>query len=94
MEGLYEALIAAGYSRHCALRTCCDLRRIQYADLQEAIGRWVRIGVQTTIAERGISTQTLQRKLGMKYPGAIIFIDWLREDPVAAMESMACRSGR
>ena len=94
MDELYEALIAAGYSRYCARRTCCDLRRIRHVDLQEAIRRWVQTGEQTTIAEHGISTQTLQRKLGMKYPGTFIFIDWLREDPAAAMESMACRSGR
>ena len=50
-------------------------------------------GKKTNVARGSFSCRQLMADLGMKYPAALIFLDWYCEDPKTAMESIRCSGG-
>lgn len=79
------------YSPSCAERTADDLCRISHADLRECISRWLSDNTFTDVTESVYTVKQLMAEHHMTYPAAIIFIDWYREDPVAASSVLKSR---
>ena len=82
-----------GYSPRSAESTANDLENIKDSEIYQALIRWIESGKKTNVARGSFSCRQLMADLGMKYPAALIFLDWYCEDPKTAMESIRCSGG-
>lgn len=82
-----------GYSPHSAESTANDLESIKDSEISQALIRWIDSGKKTNIARGSFSCRQLMVDLGMKYPAALIFLDWYSEDPESAIASIRCSGG-
>ena len=73
--------------------TANDLENIKDSEIYQALIRWIESGKKTNVARGSFSCRQLMADLGMKYPAALIFLDWYCEDPKTAMESIRCSGG-
>lgn len=83
-----------GYSPHSAESTANDLEGIKDPEISQALIRWTDSGKKTNIARGPFSCRQLMADLGMKYPAALIFLDWYCEDPESAIASIRCGGGQ
>lgn len=90
-ERIKEILVQKeGYSPRSAESTANDLENIKDSEIYQALIRWIESGKKTNVARGSFSCRQLMADLGMKYPAALIFLDWYCEDPKTAMESIRC----
>lgn len=82
-----------GYSPRSAESTANDLESIQDSEIYQALIHWIESGKETNIARGSFSCRQLTADLGMKYPAALIFLDWYCEDPESAIASIRCSGG-
>ena len=82
-----------GYSPRSAESTANDLESIKDSEIYQALIRWIENGKKTNIARGSFSCRQLIADLGMKYPAALIFLDWYCEDPESAIASIRCSGG-
>ena len=93
-ERIKEILVQKeGYSPRSAESTANDLENIKDTEIYQALIRWIESGKKTNVARGSFSCRQLMADLGMKYPAALIFLDWYCEDPKTAMESIRCSGG-
>lgn len=93
-ERIKEILVQKeGYSPRSAESTANDLENIKDSEIYQALIRWIESGKKTNVARGSFSCRQLMADLGMKYPAALIFLDWYCEDPRTAMESIRCSGG-
>ena len=93
-ERIKEILVQKeGYSPRSAESTANDLENIKDSEIYQALIRWIESGKKTNVARGSFSCRQLMADLGMKYPAALIFLDWYCEDPQTAMESIRCSGG-
>lgn len=93
-ERIKEILVQKeGYSPRSAESTANDLESIKDSEISQALIRWIDSGKKTNIARGSFSCQQLMAELGMKYPAALIFLDWYCEDPESAIASIRCSGG-
>ena len=93
-ERINEILVQKeGYSPRSAESTANDLENIKDSEIYQALIRWIESGKKTNVARGSFSCRQLMADLGMKYPAALIFLDWYCEDPKTAMESIRCSGG-
>lgn len=79
------------YSKFSAEQTAGDLVKIGYSDIKEALVEWVSGKAEICVFEGEYSTNMLRKNYDMTYPAALIFIGWLREDPVTAESTLRAR---
>ena len=82
-----------GYSPRSAESTANDLESIKDSEIHQALIRWIESGKKTNIARGSFSCRQLIDDLGMKYPAALVFLDWYCEDPKSAIASICCSGG-
>lgn len=93
-ERIKEILVQKeGYSPQSAESTANDLESIKDSEIYQALIRWIESGKKTNIARGSFSCRQLIADLGMKYPAALIFLDWYCEDPESAIASIRCSGG-
>lgn len=93
-ERIKEILVQKeGYSPQIAESTANDLESIKDSEIYQALIRWIESGKKTNIARGSFSCRQLIADLGMKYPAALIFLDWYCEDPESAIASIRCSGG-
>lgn len=93
-ERIKEILVQKeGYSPRSAESTANDLENIKDSEIYQALIRWIESGKKTNVARGSFSCRQLMADLGMKYPAALIFLDWYCEDSKTAMESIRCSGG-
>ena len=83
-----------GYSARAAAQTAHDLTHFvcaDHADLDEAVGRWVRDREDQVDVRVGARSVRDLVKQGLSYPGALVFADWYRSDPETAVRALAER---
>lgn len=85
---LINALLQEGYCTHSAEAASQELESLDAEDLKEAINTWLTEGTCPRVGQAPYDTTTLMRNHGMKYPGAILFIAWLRQFPESALKSL------
>lgn len=91
-EQLKNKLITdLAYSSASASKTAEDLCDLKYADLRKGLLDWLRTDTQTVIRDEPYSTACLMEKYHMTYPAALIFLEWYREDPTAAVSVLGMR---
>ena len=91
-EQLRKKLISElAYSSSNASKTSEDLCNLKYADLKEALLNWLRTDTQSVIQDGQISTILLMERYHMPFPAALIFLEWYRESPKAAISVLKMR---
>ncbi len=91
-EQLKNKLISElAYSSASAFKTAEDLCNLKYADLRKGLLDWLRTDTQTVIQGEPYSTAYLMEKYHMTYPAALIFLEWHRENPTAAVSVLKMR---
>ena len=95
MKGRIKEILVQkeGYSQRSAESTANDLESIKDSEIYQALIRWIESGKKTNIARGSFSCRQLIADLGMKYPAALIFLDWYCEDPESAIASIRCSGG-
>ena len=93
-ETLTQILIAKeGYSQRSAEITANDLCCITDDEIHTALVKWVTTGEHPNIFEGDFDCKSLLTSFGMKYPAALIFIDWYRSNPIEAMKCLRNQGG-
>ena len=79
------------YSYTSASKAAEDLCNLKSVDLKEGLLDWLQTDAETAIGGGAYSTYILMEKYHMTYPAALIFLDWYREDPKAAVSVLEIR---
>lgn len=82
-------MIRAGYTRRAAKVTAKQLFELKHKDLKKAVAEWLRSGTEQNVGEAPYDTESLMRNHKLKYPAAILFVDWYRTAPEIAVESIS-----
>lgn len=91
-EKIKSKLVAElAYSDVSASKTAEDLSQIRHPDLKNGLLNWLQRDTCTLIMSGEYSTAFLMEKYHMTYPAAIIFLDWYRTDPDAAVSVLKMR---
>ena len=81
-----------GYSPHAARATAADLLDFKsepHEDLDLALAVWFEDRLATLhVLEAEFDAAELAAAGAMSYPGALVFIDWLRTDPASARDAL------
>lgn len=80
-----------GYNEKSATMTADDLCSFKDTDLKEAVQIWLSTGKYKNVTEGKYEARELVEKYSMKYPAALVFIDWFRECPEEAEASLFIR---
>ena len=85
---VYRILIERGYSEHSAKLATAELMHIS-DPLDKMLRRWLKNErEQPDYSYGGHSIHTLQRERGMRYPAALLTMDWLMKEPEKAVRSL------
>ena len=91
-EQLKNKLISElAYSSASAFKTAEDLCNLKCVDLRKGLMDWLRTDTQNVIQDDPYSTDFLMEKYHMTYPAALIFLEWYRENPTAAVSVLETR---
>ena len=82
-------MVKAGYTRHAAKVTATQLFNLKYKDLKTATAEWLRTGTEAKVGDEPYDTHSLMRNHQLKYPAAILFVNWYREAPDIALQSIS-----
>lgn len=90
MEDKIKSLLMTeyGYSEKAATMTADDLCSFKDTDLKEAVQVWLSTGKFKNVTEGKYQARELVENYSMKYPAALVFIDWFRECPEEAEASL------
>lgn len=93
-EAIKKVLICrAGYAERAAEVTADQIVALQHHDLKKAVAEWLRTGAEINVGEQPYDVASLMKNHKLKYPAAILFIDWYRASPEEAVGSMAYWGG-
>lgn len=84
---IYKALVENGYSNKSANLVLCDLMQLS-APLNDYLTEWIETGCCKDYAVDGFSIFDFQKNRKMKYPAALLTMDWLIKEPEKAKESL------
>ena len=84
---IYTALIENGYSEKSANIILEDLLHLS-SPLDKYLMEWIDNGNCKDFVYDGYSVQDFQKKRGMKYPAALLTMDWLIKEPERTKESL------
>jgi hypothetical protein len=83
---LKSLLIERGYKDHSAQVAAQNLSTIDKA-LQPLLDKWIHDeNSQENYTEQGYSINEFQKEYGMKYPAALLTIDWIIKEPEIAIK--------
>lgn len=84
MENIKNILIERGYPENAATGVSQKLSNLS-GQLREAASSWLDSGREPVVSSHGYSTKSLMERFPeMKYPAALLTIDWLERDPEKA----------
>lgn len=86
-DRIYEALIENGYSEKSAALVLNELTQLS-APLNNYLAEWMETGICKDYLVEGFSIFDFQKNRNMKYPAALLTIDWLIKEPEKAKESL------
>lgn len=88
-DRLYHALIERGYKENSAKAVLDDLLHLS-EPLEELLSDWLDDEHrQSDYKVDDFSISKLQQERGMKYPAALLTIDWLIKEPKEARRSLS-----
>ena len=78
-----------GYMPSAAKTAALHLINLKHNDLKKAVAEWLKTGVEIGVGDAPYDTVSLMQKHKLKYPAAVIFVGWYRENPDAAIQSIS-----
>lgn len=88
MEKIIQTLVERGYSEAIAKNVGKNLSSLS-GKFRDAVAAWVEKGEENVISSHGYSTKSLMERFpGMRYPAALLTIDWLEQEPDEAMATI------
>lgn len=83
-DKIKEKLLSKGYSEKGALHVAENLMRVDKR-LQPLVEAWATKDIEGDYSAEGYSIFGLKSTFKMKYPAALLSIDWLMTDPKTAL---------
>lgn len=83
-EYIKNTLIERGYSSAGAETASADLVHISDS-LKPLLQNWLSDGKEEDYESNGLSIKGIMTRFGMKYPAALLSIDWVIRDPQTAI---------
>jgi len=80
-------LMSRGYEERSANILAEDLANVS-KELKSCLDVWLESGEETDYEDNGFSIIRLKNKYGMKYPAALLSIDWVIKDPKNAVPAI------
>ena len=77
-----------GYHTRSAEITANDLLEIKDAIIKDAFYKWFDTGVKENVVKGEYSTDSLMNNFSMKYPAALIWLEWFLINPKEATDSI------
>lgn len=85
---VYNMLLERGYDEMSAQLVMTELTML-HTPLDYYLKKWVQNESDiTNYSVNGYSIKYLMKKCNMAYPAALLTIDWLIKEPIAALESL------
>lgn len=81
---IVDILVKKGYNENHAKLVAENLVGIEQC-LLEPLNKWLIDDVETEVEYQGISINKLMKQNKLKYPAAILTIDWIYKDPKKAL---------
>lgn len=79
-----DILVKKGYNERRANLVAQDLAKID-TNLVEPLNKWLVTGVETEIKYQGASLKSIMERAKLKYPAALLTIDWIYKEPELAL---------
>lgn len=76
-----------GYTEEQSAKLSSDLSIIA-PQLMDGIEKWIVSGEITDYDAHGISTNDLMNEYGLRYPAAVLTIDWINREPEDALAAI------
>lgn len=83
-EDIKSKLIERGYSTAGAETASVDLVNISDS-LKPLLASWLSDSTETDYKSNGITIKGIMAKFGMKYPAALLSVNWVIKDPKTAI---------
>lgn len=81
---IIDILVKRGYNENRAKLVAKDLVDIEQC-LLEPLNKWLVDGTETEVEYQGISIKKLMEQNKLKYPAALLTIDWIYKDSEKAL---------
>lgn len=86
-EYIQNKLKAQGYPEKASSIVAIELTKVDDT-LKTLVEKWLK-GNEDDYESQGYSIKTLMKSRNMTYPAALLTIDWLIKEPVAALKSLS-----
>ncbi len=83
-----ERLLAEGCPENVVNNIAARLEHVSPA-LKNLVDRWAEEGQENSYEAEGYSIESIMKRLGVKYPSAVLTMDWLLRDPEQAKKAIA-----
>ena len=87
IEIINKCLLERGYNQHEAEILSEDLVSV-HKDLLSCLETWIYSGKECDYTAHGISVKSLMEKYNLKYPAALLSIDWVIKEPNIAISAI------
>lgn len=82
---IIQFLLEKGYNDIQAKRLSVSLEKLS-TPLSECFSNWTKTGEEKNFESHGLSVKGLMSKYGLKYPAALLSMDWVERDPETAVK--------
>lgn len=86
-QTIVSILVERGYNRANAAAVCEDLLRLE-APLVKIFRQWLDTGAEQDFLFRDYSIRYFMANWGMKFPAALLTMDWILKEPEKAIEEL------
>lgn len=87
IEIIKKSLLERGYNQHETEILSEDLVSV-HKDLLSCLETWIYSGKECDYTAHGISVKSLMEKYNLKYPAALLSIDWVIKEPNSAISAI------
>lgn len=84
---IYQGLLIKGYSEKQSSNLAYQLNTLSYG-LKECLSKWLSSGEESDFEANGFSLVKLMSNYKLKYPAALLSLDWVIKDPEVAIPTI------
>ena len=81
-------IVRCNYTAAESRETAKDICNFSSKDLRDAVRKWMYTDEMVDIHEGRFTVSGLMKRHSFEYPAALVFIDWYRDSPKEAEESL------
>lgn len=84
---IYQGLLIKGYSEKQSLNLASQLSNLGDG-LSQCLSEWLSFGKESDLEANGFSLVKLMANYKLKYPAALLTLDWVIKDPEVAIPTI------